>query len=100
MNIRLDMSESDIVRAMRDNKYSPLEFLAARHFKEDVRNVEVNHDNITLWNDDINDYKSFRFCNDDIKIIKSFIDEWEDYIDGYLVDFAIDPISFCVEQNR
>lgn len=100
MKIRLDMSESDIVRAMRDNRHSPLQFLASRHFKEDIRNIEVNYDSIALWNDEINDYKSFRFCTDDIKIVESFIDEWGDYIGGHLVDFAIEPISFCVEQNR
>jgi hypothetical protein len=99
MKIRLDMSESDIVRAMRDNRYSPLELLASRFFKEDVKNVEVTNDSIILWDDSINDYNSYRYCTDDIGTIVSFVDEWADYVDGRLVDFAVEPISFCVEEN-
>jgi hypothetical protein len=99
MKLKLEMSESDIVRAMRDNKYSPLELLASRFFKEDVKNVEVTNDSIILWDDSINDYNSYRYCTEDIETIVSFIDEWADYIDGHLVDFAVEPISFCVEEN-
>lgn len=100
MKIQLDMSESDIVRAMRDNRYSPLSLLAARHFKEDVKNVEVTNDCVVIWDDSINDYDAYRYCTEDISIIVSFIDEWADYVDGHLADFALEPISFCVEQSR
>lgn len=99
MKIKLEMSESDIVRAMRDNRHSPLELLAARVFKEDIKNVEVTNDSIILWDDSINDYNSYRYCTEDIDIIVSFVNEWADYADGYLVDFALAPISFCVEEN-
>lgn len=99
MKLKLEMSESDIVRAMRDNRHSPLELLASRFFKEDVKNVEVTNDSIILWDDSINDYNSYRYCTEDIDTIVSFIDEWADYVDGHLVDFAVDPISFCIEEN-
>lgn len=99
MKIKLNMSESDIIRAIRDNKYSPLMFLVARHFKEDIRNIEVTNDSIVLWDDVINDYNCYRYCTEDIDTIVSFIDEWADYVDGHLVDFALKPISFCVEEN-
>lgn len=100
MKIELVMKESDIVRAMKNTKYSPLQLLAAHHFNEDIKNVEVTNDSIILWNDSINDYDCYRYCTDDIDTIISFIDEWADYIDGHLVDFALEPISFCVEKNR
>lgn len=100
MKIQLDMSESDIVRAMRDNRYSPLAILASRHFKEDIKNVEVTNDCIVLWDDSINDYDTYRYCTEDIGIIVAFIDEWADYADGNSVDFAVEPISFCIEQSR
>lgn len=100
MKIRLNMSESDIVRSIRDNKFSPLERLSSRHFNEDIKNVEVTNDSIVLWDDSINDYHSYRYCIEDIDTIISFIDEWADYTSGYVDEFVVEPISFCVEQNR
>lgn len=99
MKLKLDMSENDIVRAMRDHRYSPLTLLAARHFKEDVKNIEVTNDCIVIWDDSINDYNAYRYCTEDIDTIINFVDEWADYADGHLVDFTLEPISFCVEEN-
>jgi hypothetical protein len=100
MKIQLDMSESDIVRAIRDNRYSPMALLAARHFKEDIKNIEITNDCFVVWDDSINDYDCYRYCTEDINTIISFIDEWADYIDGHLNEFTLEPISFCVEQSR
>lgn len=100
MKIKLSMSESDIVRAMKNTKYSPLQILASKHFKENIDNVEITHDSIILWNDDINDYISYKYCVEDISTIKTFIDEWNDYIDNYVDDFTVHPISFCVEEKN
>jgi len=100
MKIELQMSESDIVRCMKNTQYSPIQLLAARHFKEDIKNVEVTNDCIVIWDDSINDYDSYRYCTEDINIIIPFIDEWADYVDGHLTDFVLEPISFCVEQSR
>jgi hypothetical protein len=99
MKIQLDMSESDIVRSMKNKKHSPIQVLASRNFKEDINNVEVNYDSIILWDDSLNDYQSFNYCVEDIESIKLFIDEWSDYVDGHVSDFTLDPMSFCVEQN-
>ena len=100
MKIKLSMSESDIVRAMKNNKYSPLQILASRHFREDLNNIEIDHDNIILWNDEINDYISYKYCIEDIDTIKNFIDEWSDYVDQFVDDFTLRPISFCVEEKN
>jgi antitoxin component HigA of HigAB toxin-antitoxin module len=99
MKIKLDMSESDIIRAMKNNRHSPVDLLAAKYFKEDPENVESDYDCIVIWDDSINDYNSYRYCTEDINSIKDFLDQWFDYSDGYLVDFALTPISFCVEEN-
>lgn len=99
MKIKLSMFESDIVRAMKNTKYSPLQLLASRHFKENVDSVEITYDSIILWNDEINDYVSYRYCTEDIPVVKIFIDEWSDYADNFTEDFAIEPISFCVEEK-
>lgn len=99
MKIKLSMSESDIIRAIKNTKYSPLHILASKHFKENIDNIEITYDNIILWNDDINDYLSYKYCVEDIPLIKSFLDEWNDYVDQYVDDFSLQPISFCVEEK-
>lgn len=100
MKTRLEMSEADIVRAMKTNKYSPLQLVASRYFKENADDIDVDYDNIVIWNDDINDYHSYRYCTEDISTIKSFLDEWNDYTSGHINDFVLSPISFCVECRR
>jgi hypothetical protein len=100
MKIKLLMSESDIVRAIKNIKYSPLQILISRHFREDINNVEINHDSIILWNDEMNDYISYKYCTEDILTVKAFIDEWNDYVDQYVDDFTLQPISFCVEEKN
>lgn len=96
---QLVMSESDIIRAIKSNKYSPMEYLASRIFKENIEDVEITKDSIILWNDSINDYSSYRYCTEDIDIISNFIEEWEDFFSGHIAQFNLDPISFCVEEN-
>lgn len=99
MKIKLSMSENDIIRAMKNNAYSPLQVLTSRYFKEDIRNIDIDKDSIIIWNDDINDYHSYKYCAEDIKQIGSFIEEWNDYCDNYIDDFTCSPISFCVEEK-
>lgn len=100
MKTKVNMIESDIVRSMKGNQYSPIQFCVARHFSDIPGNIDVNYDSITIWDDEINDYHSFRYCAEDIKIVKNFLDEWNDYADGNLVDFCLAPITFCIEQKR
>jgi hypothetical protein len=100
MKIRLLMSKSDIVRATKNTKYSPIQILASKHFKENIDNIEITYDSVILWNDEINDYHSYKYCVEDINIVKAFLDEWHDYVDGYIDDLVVEPISFCVEEKN
>lgn len=100
MKTKVNMIESDVVRSMKSNQYSPIQLCVARHFSDIPANIDVNYDSITIWNDEINDYHSFKYCNEDINVVKNFLDEWNDYADGNLIDFCLAPITFCIEQNR
>lgn len=100
MKIKLEMIESDIIRSIKCNKYSPMQLCASRYFKEDPLNIDINYDSITIWNDEINDYHSYKYCMEDIDIVKSFLDEWNDYIDDYTEEFVLESISFCVEEKN
>jgi hypothetical protein len=100
MTLKLSMSESDIVRAMKNNQFSPVQVLASRFFKEDLKNVEADKDGIFIWNDDINDYQAYRYIEEDQDIIIDFLEEWEDYENNYIDDFAMSPISFSIEKKK
>jgi hypothetical protein len=100
MKIQLEMFESDIVRAVKNTKYSPLQLVAARYFKDNPDNVDAGYDSIVVWNDEINDYHSYRYCTEDIQNIKLFLDEWHDYVGSNIDEFCSDPISFCIEKKR
>jgi hypothetical protein len=98
--IKLDMHESDIVRAMKNTTKSPIHHLASRQFKIDIRDIDIDKDGIVVWEYDFEDYISYKYCVEDIEKVGLFIDEWQDYIDNKVNDFALLPISFCVEANK
>ncbi|NDD84172.1 hypothetical protein EB118_19760 [bacterium] len=97
--IKLEMSESDIIRAIKNTQYSPLQYLASRFFKQDIRDIDVGSDCIVIWEYEADDYISYRYCEEDISLVDTFITEWQDYIDCHIEDFTLQPISFCVYKN-
>lgn len=99
MKIKLEMFESDIVRAMKNSKYSPIQFLASRHFKENIDSVDVRQDSIIIWDDAINDYSSYKYCLEDIDTVINFIEDWSYFKDNHIDEFNVDPIIFCVEEK-
>jgi len=56
--IKLDMHESDIVRAMKNTTKSPIHHLASRQFKIDIRDIDIDKDGIVVWEYDFEDYIS------------------------------------------
>jgi hypothetical protein len=100
MKIKVEMLEGDIVRSMKSNQFSPIQLSVSRHLRDNPENIEVNYDSVIVWDDSINDYTSYKYCTEDIDTIKSFMDEWNDYVDGNLVDFCLSPISFCIEEKK
>jgi hypothetical protein len=99
--IKLDMHESDIVRAMKNTTKSPIHHLVSRQFKIDVRDIDIDKDGIVIWEYDFEDYISYKYCVEDIDKVGSFIDEWQDFVDNKTWnDFQLPPITFCVEEKK
>jgi hypothetical protein len=98
--IKLEMSENDIIKAMKSCKFSPIKYLASRILREDLHNIDIDKDGIVIWNSDNSDYVCYRYCSDYLDIVSNFIDEWEDYTDNYLENFNSQPITFCVEAKK
>ena len=97
--IRLDMSESDIIRAVKNSATSPLQYLSSRIFKKDVRDIDISTGGIIIWESDIDDYIFYKYCDEDIQLLDQFLLEWEEFVNGDVSDFDLEPISFCVYQN-
>ena len=97
--IRLDMSESDIIRAVKNSATSPLQYLSSRIFKKDVRDIDISTGGIIIWESDIDDYIFYKYCDEDIQLLDQFLLEWEEFVNGDMSDFDLEPISFCVYQN-
>jgi hypothetical protein len=100
MKTKIEMSEADIVRSMKNNQYSPMQICVSRVFRDTPDNIDINYDSIIIWNDEINDYDSYKYCVEDIEKVKIFLDEWHDYASSILDEFCASPISFCVEQKK
>jgi hypothetical protein len=98
----LTMSESDIIRAMKIKKFSPLVFLAARTFNEKFENIDASEDGIIIWEDAFlspTDYVVYDYLDKDYDAVRNFLETWDDYRDGIIDDFLLEPISFTVEKK-
>jgi hypothetical protein len=98
--IKLEMHESDIIRAIKNTQYSPIQYLASRFFKQDLRDIDVGSDCIVIWEYEADDYISYKYCKEDIENVKNFIDAWEDFKDNKTEDFVENALTFCVEELR
>lgn len=101
MNIlKLEMSEHDIVKAIKNVKYTPLHYLASRIFKEILDNIDIQLSGILIWDDELNDYTHYKYCTEDIDKINNFLEYWNDFIDEKINQFNESPLSFCVEKLK
>lgn len=96
--IELVMMESDIVRAIKNPKFSPLHYLASRIFKEIPDNIDATKSGILVWDDELNDYTNYKYCVEDINKIAKFVEGWEDFIEENAEEFNESLISFFVEK--
>jgi hypothetical protein len=96
--ISLDVTEADIVRSVKNLKYSPIEHAISRFLKENVENVEAQKHQVLIWNNDDSDYECYRYLDSDIQNIRLFIEEWEDYKDGIIDDFCLESLKFEIEK--
>jgi IS30 family transposase len=95
----INVTQGDIVRAIRNTKYSPLQIAASRAIGRDIDTIDVNRDKIYCWIYDDSDYISYNYDTKDISTISDFIDCWEDYKE-YNDEFKESPFNFTVEEKR
>jgi hypothetical protein len=98
--VRIDITENDIIKAVKNLKYSPIEYAASRSLKEAVDNVEAKNDGIIIWNQDDSDYIKYTYENNAIKSIILFLEEWEDFKDENIIEFCSEPFSFIATRQK
>lgn len=98
--VELTMIESDIIRAIKNTKFSPLHYLVARVFKEVPHNVDCTRGGVLIWDDENNDYTHYKYCVEDIDKVAKFIESWEDFIEESSEEFNEPLISLCVEKLK
>lgn len=96
----IEITENDILKAIKSMKYSPIEFAASRVFKQHVDSVEAQKHCIMVWNSDDSDYESYRYSDESIKDIRIFLEEWEDFDNNLISEFCSKPFSFSVQKNK
>lgn len=96
----LEVTEADIVRSIKNIKYSPIEYAISRFLKENVENVEAQINQVLIWNNDDSDYECYRYLDSDIQNVKLFMEEWEDYKDGIVDDLCLQSLKFDIKRNR
>lgn len=98
--IEIQVTENDILKSIKNTKYSPMHHAAARHLKEPIDTIDIQKHAILIWNSDDSDYKSYKYEDVDIKNVKLFLEEWEDLNNNYIENFCSSPFVFRITQNR
>lgn len=98
--IEIQVTENDILKSIKNVKYSPIHHATARHLRESIDTIDVQKHAILIWNSDDSDYKSYKYENDDLKNVRIFLEEWEDLNNNYIEEFCASPFVFRITQNR
>jgi hypothetical protein len=83
--ISIEVTENDIIRAMKNIRFSPVQLAVSRKFNTNPEDVDVGQDRIFVWSDD-EDHKTY-ILQGDIEEFDSFMEEWEFYAEDD-VDFT------------
>lgn len=98
--VQIEITERDVIKAIRNPIHSPIELAASRSLKQELYGIEVRPNAIYIWPYDDSDYIVYRYCKEDIDTITNFIDSWEDFKDNKTEDFLENIFTFCVEELR
>lgn len=98
--VEIEITENDVIKAIRNPIHSPIELAASRTLKKELYGIDVKQNAIYIWAYDDSDYLMYRYCKEDIENVKNFIDAWEDFKDNKTEDFVENIFTFCVEELR
>jgi len=95
--ISIQVTENDIIRAMRNPRYSPIQLAVSDILHVSPEDVDVTKDRIFVWSDD-EDHKTY-ILQGDLKNFHSFSEEWEFYVEEE-IDFAEEEFVFQMSEKK
>ena len=101
--VRIDITENDIVRSIKNLELSPIILALCRSFKCEEDRLDIHKDEIKVWLHDDSDYLSYKFKSmDDCVAFNGFLDQWLIYSTNESIEtFDEYPFSFLLmEQNN
>jgi hypothetical protein len=99
--INVEITESDIIRAIRNIMYNPVQIAISNILKVHPADVDINHDRIFVWSDD-EDHKTYIL--NDSEHLNHFLQEWDCYAESQLVhrdaDFLEEGFIFQMSEKK
>jgi len=95
--INVEVTENDIIRAMRNPRYSPIQLAVSDILSVSPDDVDVAKDRIFVWSDD-EDHKTY-ILDGDLKNFHYFLEEWECYVEEE-IDFAEENFVFQMSEKK
>lgn len=98
--VRIEITENDIVRCIKNTELSPIRISLCRQLKCEDDRLDIHKDEIKVWLYDDSDYISYKFkFIDDQAVFNDFMDEWLRYVNDESIEtFDGDPFTFYLEE--
>lgn len=98
--IKVEISESDIIRAIKNMELSPVRLALCNKLRCEDERLDIHKDEIKVWLYDDSDYISYKFNSlEDQYAFNYFLDEWIRYsTDKSIETFDENPLTFYLEE--
>jgi len=98
--VRVQVTENDIVRGLKNIELSPLRLSLCQSLKCEDERLDIHKDEIKVWLYDDSDYISYKFKSiEDQALFNDFLDEWLRYTSNESIEtFDEYPFTFYLEE--
>lgn len=95
--INVEVTENDIIRAMKNVRFNPVQLAVARKYNVNPEDVDVGEDRIFVWSDD-EDHKTY-ILEGNTEEFDFFMSEWEFYVEKD-IDFVEEEFVFQMSEKN
>jgi hypothetical protein len=95
--ISIEVTENDIIRAMKNVRFNPVQLAVSRKFNINPEDVDVGESKIFVWSDD-EDHKTY-ILDDQTEEFNFFMSEWEFYVEKD-IDFVEEGFVFQMSEKK
>jgi hypothetical protein len=96
--IEVNITENDIIKAIKHNSLTPSEIALCRAFNCSLEQIEIKNSHINVWLNDDSSYVSFEFSTkDDRYLFEYFEDKWEEFCESGSEEFLERPIKIYLD---